>query len=465
MPRTRWFVVLAVIVACDSSTPEPRPHAAPSGSQDASVMDAESTPACVERGLRQYFGLASASLGDPPLHFEPDVTLADPGLDEILYAKLNGLIELTWQKDRFIVATFGGFWDIEPGRDATWVDTSGLMHGVASGDIDRDGDFDLLLGASQTETIEIAGVTAPVYATRFHVWERTPTGLVRRTELLSQIPGGVVGLPFAFLDIDGDENLDIVSYWDTQLVGYFGDGAFEFRREVLEQIDPELAPWASLLLRVEDRNRDGSEDVLLVMGRGDPDVTFRNVVFPRDATGRFRHHAPAAEFDQSPSPIDAADVTGDGLSDVVAQGFEDQSPTLRLTASIDWSTFAPTRSLEPASLGVELGDIDSDGTHDVLTAADGRLLALMGGSGGFEARDLGVSTTTTNLIDFAVRPGDDKRSARLYALYSVACDPACDPECLDRCFTTGCTVCESDADCAGGFCAAGSCAVREPRVL
>jgi hypothetical protein len=273
-------------------------------------------------------------------------------------------------------------------------------------------------------------------------------------------------MPFAFLDIDGDHNLDIVSYWDSQVIGYFGDGAFGFRREVLEQSDPELAPWGALILRVEDRNHDGVDDLLAVMGRGGPDVTFRNLVFPRDASGRFQHHGPAAEFDQSPSPIDAGDVTGDGLSDVVAQGFEGETPTLRLTASVDWSTFAPSRSLMPASLGVELGDIDGDGTLDVLTTASGRLLALIGRSGGtFEPRELGVSMTTTNVLDFAVRPGTGKRPARLQVLYSVACDPACDPKCLDRCFMTGCTVCEIGADCASGFCAAGSCAAREPRVL
>lgn len=272
-------------------------------------------------------------------------------------------------------------------------------------------------------------------------------------------------MPFAFLDIDRDGELDIVSYWDSQVVGYFGDGQFGFRREVLEQSDPELAPWGALIVRIEDRNRDGIEDLLAVMGRGGPDVTFRNLVFPRDATGRFQHHAPPAEFDQSPSPIDAGDVTGDGLSDIVAQGFEAETPTLRLTASVDWSAFAPSRSLLPASLGVKLGDVDADGALDVLTTVDDRLLALLSRSGEFDPRALGISMTTTNLLDFAVRPSSGTRPASLQVLYSVSCDPACDPACLDRCFTTGCKICESESECASGFCAAGSCAAGEPRVL
>lgn len=457
--------MLALIVACDSDTTKQQPDAA-HGGRDGSVADAESMPECIERDQQQYFGVASASFGDSRLHFKPDLTLTDPGLDEILNAKLNGLLDMVWLKDHFVVATFGGFWDIAPGRAATYVDTAGFMHGIAGGDIDGDGDGDLLLGANQTEMVELAGTTAPAFATRFHVWERTRTGFVRRSEILSLIPGGVVGMPFAFMDIDGDHHLDILSYWDNQLIGYFGDGAFEFRREVLEQGDPELVSWGPLMLRVEDRNGDGADDVLIVMGRGGPDVLFRNVVFPRDASGGFQHHGPPAEFDQSPSPIDAADVTGDGLSDVVAQGFVDEVPTLRLTASVDWSMFAPSRSLEPASLGVELGDIDADGVRDVLTSVDGQLIAMMGGSDEFQLRELGISTTNTNLLDFAVRPGDKKHPARLYALYSTTCDPACDPDCLDRCFTTGCTVCEFDTDCPnGGLCAAGSCTTREPRTL
>ena len=56
---------------------------------------------------------------------------------------------------------------------------------------------------------------------------------VERTEIWSKNPGGLVGMPFVFLDVDGDHNLDVVTFWDNELVGYFGDGAFGFRREVL----------------------------------------------------------------------------------------------------------------------------------------------------------------------------------------------------------------------------------------
>ena len=177
------------------------------------------------------------------------------------------------------------------------------------------------------------------------------------------------------------------------------------------------------------------------------------------------HHAPAAEFDSTPSPIDLGDVTGDKLSDVVAQGFVDKKPTLRLTASTGASTFAATTSIEPASLGVKLGDLDGDGTLDIMTAIDGHLVAQMARDGGFEQRDLGVSLTN-NVLDFAVPPSQTKRRpGYLHVFYSVACDPSCDDGCLDRCFETGCPVCASNADCGDGICAAGSCVADRSRSL
>jgi len=445
----RWggaLVLLFVALACDSDRPAAGSGAdAGSSDRDSGPPDADARPApsCtgVDASLAEHVGLASARIGDSTLHFTPDLELAGPGLEVTFEAEENGLLVMSWQRDRALVLTFGGFWDIEPGRSATWVETSRIMSGVITGDVDGDGDIDALLASQGMETAEANGAATTAFVTRLHVWERTPTGLEQRSDIWSKSPGGLVGMPFAFLDIDGDRNLDVITFMDGELVGYFGDGAFNFQRKVLAGSDPGLEQpdgyFGAILLHVEDRNGDDRPDLLVVLGAGGIAISFQNIVFLRDEAGAFTDHSAAAKFETSPGPIGVGDVTGDGISDVVAQGFQDALPMLRLTASVDATRFAPTRNIEPASLGLKLADLDEDGTLDVMTTADERWLVQLARDGAFEQRDLGLAVSPS-LVDFAVRPSAGKRPASLQVLYRVPCDPACDDGCLDRCLTGEC---------------------------
>lgn len=438
-------LTLLAALACDSDRPAAGSGADAGRSErdsGARVADA-ATPRCsgADAGLAQHIGIASAPFGASKLHFTPELALVGAGLDVTLEAEENGLLAMSWQRDRALVLTFGGFWDIEPGQPAMWVETSRIMSGVVTGDLDGDGDLDALLASQGMETAEANGAAATVFVTRLQVWERTATGLAQRGDIWSKTPGGLVGMPFAFLDIDGDRNLDIITFMDRELIGYLGDGAFGFERKVLAGSDPALAPpdgyFGAILLRVEDRNGDDLPDLLVVLGAGGIEISFQNIVFLRDPTGAFMDHAAPAKFETSPSPIDVGDVTGDGISDVVAQGFQDGEPVLRLTASVDATRFAPTRTIEPASLGLKLADLDEDGTLDVMTTVDERWLVQLGRDGSFEQHDLGLFVTPS-LLDFTVRPSEGKRPVTLQVLYRVPCDPACDEDCLDRCLTGEC---------------------------
>lgn len=463
MRRTWAVLALSFVVGCEEGASDGEPAADGGRGPRSGSVDAADETTCREpvAGVSQFVGLASASLAQDELHFSPELALTGPSLDGLFDAKQNGVLSMSWQRDRLLVPVMGGFWDLAPDSAPQWVETSRMMHGVLTGDFDGDGDFDALLGSTGMETSGQVGAAPMIPTARLHAWERTETGLVQRDEI--EVAGLLpfVSQPFALMDIDRDGHLDVVGFWKNELIGFFGDGAFGFRRELLDTADAELASWGALLLRVEDRNEDEVADLLVVMGRGSSDTTFRILVFLRDPSGAFMHHAPPGEFESSPSPIDVGDVTGDGLSDVVAQGFRETPPILRLTASADDITFAPTTSIEPASRGLELGDVDADGTLDVLTNIDDRLVAQLARSGEFERRDLGLALSS-NLLDFVVRPSEDPRPASLQVLYSVSCDPSCDEGCLDRCFEQGCVVCSTDADCDGGYCEAGSCASRAP---
>lgn len=464
MRRSGWVVLaLLNVIACDDAAGdgEPAAHGDRVHRRDAAAADAAEPATCraPDAGVSQFVGVASASLAQAKLHFSSELALTGPGLDGLFDAKQTGFLSMSWQHDRLLVPAMGGFWDLEPAAGAHWVETSRMMHGVLTGDFDGDGDFDALLGSTGMETSQ-AGAP-PIPMARMHVWERTAPGLVQRDEIQAAGLVPFVSMPFAVMDIDRDGHLDLVGFMKNELIGFFGDGAFGFRRELLDSADAELASWGALMLRVEDRNADDVPDLIVAMGRGSSDTTFRNLVFLRDASGAFMHHAPPGEFESSPGPLDLGDVTGDGLSDIVAQGFRAAQPALRLTASADGTTFAPTRSIEPGSVGLELGDVDADGTLDILTNIDEALVAQLARAGEFERRDLGL-TISPNLLDFTVRPSEGRRPASLQVLYSVSCDPGCDEGCLDRCFETGCVVCTTNADCGGGYCEAGSCASQAP---
>ena len=81
------------------------------------------------------------------------------------------------------------------------------------------------------------GTTSPI-VTRLLVWERTPTGLVKRAEVVKKDPGGIVGMPFAFVDLEGDGDLDIVTFELGAPVGYLNAGAFDSAARCLARATP-----------------------------------------------------------------------------------------------------------------------------------------------------------------------------------------------------------------------------------
>ena len=120
-------------------------------------------------------------------------------------------------------------------------------------------------------------------------------------------------------------------------------------------------------------------------------AAFDNLVYPGDGAGGYMPHGPGTTYETTASGLTIGDVTGDGLDDIIEQKVEGGAPQLRLTASTDWATFAPTVSVTPGGLGTELADIDGNGTLDIVTTIDERLFALVArGGGAFEAHDLGI---------------------------------------------------------------------------
>jgi hypothetical protein len=406
-------------------------------------------------------GPRSSPIDSSRLHLDESVELTGPGVAPIFTPESRMLSGLRWQNGRLLVLADKGFWDIGLDNSARWYDASSvLLHGALPGDVDGDGDQDLLLLGTYLPEVTSSGIPSGP-ATRLSVWERTPAGLAERGDVLKS-SGFILAMPFAFGDVDGDADLDIVAFERGAPVGYVNGGSFTFTRTLLGETKPEYENKLVLVADLADRNGDDAQDLLVVAGEA---LEFDAFVLLGDGAGKFAAPGPAVQ-DRTPlvpyGPagfgIAVADVTGDGLADIVTQDSRDSiMPHLRLIASVDAKTLAPPVQVEPGCLGFEFADVDEDGTLDIVTTIENRLFALISrGNGAFEQRDLGIGVAMPEVMDFTTDPGEGSAPARVHILYNPACR-ACDATCSGRCVWKTCVACLADDDCMTGRCEKQAC--------
>lgn len=349
-----------------------------------------------------------------PLRLTHEVALAGEGLALTEIAQQNPSAGLRWQGDRMFLLADVGFWDIPVAGPARWYPTSStLIWGVRAGDLDADGDDDLLvlsvslnpnLGA---ELDADAGPPSPL-VTRLAVWERGPDGLAERAELRN-VAAMSFPMPYELGDLEADGDLDIVTYERGAAVGYINQGGFVLERRTLSEATPGNENLGALVVHLADRNDDGLLD-LLVVG-GDPLVSpleNRMFVLLAESSSRFGAMGPST-IGKSPlvphGPdgigIGIADLTGDGLADVVMQ--DPAAPDdgiLRLHKSTSASELAPVTELR--GLGFGFADIDGDGTTDLVTTRSQQLQALISRKPElFEPRELGIDAS---MLSYVVDP-------------------------------------------------------------
>jgi hypothetical protein len=428
---------------------------------DAGPADAgRVVPRCGESGPTLAAGIASAPLrASPPVQLTETAQLLGPGLSLTLGTQQNVAAGLRWEQDRVFMLADAGFWDISTEAGARWTATSSLMVLAASAaDLDDDGDQDLLLLTSDVNAAPSTDPTASPLVTRLAAWERSPEGLTERTEVL-RFPYVILPLPYEVGDLDGDGDLDVAGYERGVPVGYLHDGAFGFTRSVLGEAAPAYEDKLLTWTHTTDRNRDGVLDLLVMTGEA---LELNVFVLLGDGAGKFGAPGPAVIVEaplvpHGPSGIgfSIADVTGDGLEDVVTQDAQSsaETPILNLFVSESATSIAPAVQLE--GLGFEFADVNADGTTDIVTTRHERLLALLArGDGSFDARDLGISMSKP-MLDFVVGFASDG-APMLHALYDLSACPAC-AGCMGRCLFDSCVACLSDADCATGRCEDQAC--------
>jgi hypothetical protein len=464
MPR--WFVVLVTTLlqaptGCGGS--DYRTQAVPDASSSReSVADTGALPdAPLEAGatldagvapegadaadtgcgdsVTSVVGIASAPLNEmPAIPLVESVRLNGDRQQVDLKSQQNVTAGLRWQQDRMFMLTDPGFWDIPSAGPARWYPTSTvLVLGVRAADIDGDGDEDMMLLSVNMNAGIATDATANPLMSRLAVWERTPDGLAERTEVLRST-GLIFPMPYTFGDVNGDGNLDIVTFESGTPVAYVNDGKLAFTRTILGATATEYMNLGVLTVAYADRNRDGKNDLLVVAGM---DTELSIFVMLSDNSGKLTAPGPAAKG-KSPLPphgpmgtgIGIADVTGDGIADVVTQDPQStaDTPKLNLHVSTDAQTVAAAVQLD--GLGFAFADVDEDGNGDIVTTLKRRQLALLWrGAGQYETRDLGISMAMPPVMGFVVDPGQGAAPAVAHVLYNLPSCPACGARCSGRC--------------------------------
>lgn len=237
----------------------------------------------------------------------------------------------------------------------------GATQNIAVGDLDRDGNLDLV--ATNPEVASISVLLGRADGT-FSQANNLPVGVVRATR-----PYSVV-----IADLDGDGNNDLAITDDTSrtIIVRLGRGDATFGPEA----SYEIQGGQSFFLVARDMNRDGkvdlvcanrsSDDVSVLLGRGDG--TFRKAIVskvspPGAVCGR-------GQTCFGPYALTVADVNRDGVLDVVTPNFMANSISILL--GIGDGRFDPAIERKLATqktpYGIVACDFDGDGKPDLATA-------------------------------------------------------------------------------------------------
>jgi hypothetical protein len=230
----------------------------------------------------------------------------------------------------------------------------GAQH-VNTGDVDGDGDLDVLAASFDTDTI---------------AWFENldGAGSFGPPQVISDRANGAEAVVLVDLDGDGDGDAVSASYFDNKLAWYENlDGQGNFGRQRIVSGDTQGLEYVS----VGDIDGDGDMD-LLTASRDDNKVAwYRNL----DGKGTFDTQITVSVALAVPTYVQAADIDGDGDLDILANGYDYDDSSLGWFENIDGDgTFGPenliTRDVSLPT-AIDVADFDGDDDLDVVTSSGG----------------------------------------------------------------------------------------------
>jgi hypothetical protein len=248
--------------------------------------------------------------------------------------------------------------------------TSSHVGGVHAGDIDGDGDFDLVL-ADWGDHPNPDDSKVPASAVTVRILENDGTGhFTEKTSLPA--PDGSSATDVDLQDVDGDFALDIVL---TNRNGhsrlYLNDGKGAFTDVTDSKAFPGKGKEAiSFNAELCDVDADGDLDVMFDGGSGDVQGHDTQLLL-NDGSGGFTDATTRilGEATSDDNQVKCADVDNDGDFDLVVASLS--NPTEKLLRNDGHGNFQNVANAFPAvrdpTLTIDLGDFDGDGKVDLFT--------------------------------------------------------------------------------------------------
>lgn len=218
----------------------------------------------------------------------------------------------------------GGRWSVAA---QSWTDRVGFYHGCAAGDVDNDGDVDML----------VLDANAPSYLL---LNDGLGTLVLDRAGLPASMQGRALVFSTEFVDVDADGFIDLMVGGDEvyqPTVVFWGDGTGRYD-EGRASVVPGMPGWTNVtILAAEDLDGDGVNEV--VVGRakgayGDPDFymgyrvqvatmsgrSFTDATDARAAPANGSAASVLLDYKNDPKWIEwmwVSDYDGDGLPDLI----------------------------------------------------------------------------------------------------------------------------------------------------